>query len=268
MNKTKLAEFYKGLDYSASDSFYMVYRKYVQWYFTSRMQPLLKPKERAESNVNFASGGPVYFSGINTLSIPAGYLNSVFFKSSSMKAYNYGTTGYIAGWLLTFPYSKAGGQYNADGIRVNWWSPNSTREFNSRSSCLARQYSKYIYPGTDIKVNGSLTSDGNIADIGGLKLAYQAYKNWIAEQGGRDEPRLPGLQNLSGDQIFFLAYAHTKCGNMRPDEARKLAVSNNRAPNNLRAIVPMMNMPEFADAFKCPKGSKMNPDDKDRCSFW
>lgn len=103
----------------------------------------------------------------------------------------------------------------------------------------------------------------NIADNGGLKQAYRAYKKWVSREG--EELLLPGL-NLTHDQLFFLNYAQIWCGSMRPEEALNKIRSSVHSPGPIRVLGPLSNSFDFAKAYNCPPGSRMNPVNK--CSVW
>lgn len=114
-----------------------------------------------------------------------------------------------------------------------------------------------------ISSNVSLQIGENIADNGGLKQSFRAYRKWVSKHG--EEPALPGL-NLSHDQLFFLNYAQIWCGSMRPEDALTKIRSSVHSPGIIRVIGPLSNSKDFAEAYKCPVGSRMNPTSK--CSVW
>lgn len=103
----------------------------------------------------------------------------------------------------------------------------------------------------------------NIADNGGLKQSFRAYKKWTEKNGV--EPKLPGL-NLTHDMLFYLNYAQIWCGSMRPEDALTKIRSSVHSPGIIRVIGPLSNSKDFAKAFNCPEGSRMNPVHK--CSVW
>ena len=117
--------------------------------------------------------------------------------------------------------------------------------------------------------NGELTLGENIADNGGLVQAFGAYRAWIARNlgAGQEEKRLPGpLAALTPNQLFFLSYATVWCGHARPAEAHRLLTSDPHSPGRFRVIGALSNSEDFARAWKCKAGSKMNPEKK--CDVW
>jgi membrane metallo-endopeptidase-like protein 1 len=114
-----------------------------------------------------------------------------------------------------------------------------------------------------LNIDGRLTQGENIADNGGLKQAYRAYKKWVAEHG--KETSLPGL-DMTHDQLFFLNYAQIWCGSMRPEDALTKIRSSVHSPGPIRVLGPLSNSRDFSEAYNCPVNSRMNPTNK--CSVW
>jgi len=115
----------------------------------------------------------------------------------------------------------------------------------------------------NLAIDGRLTQGENIADNGGLKQAFRAYRKWVAKNG--EEPELPGL-DLSHNQLFFLNYAQIWCGSMRPEDALTKIRSSVHSPGPIRVLGPLSNSRDFAEAYHCSKDSRMNPPKK--CSVW
>jgi membrane metallo-endopeptidase-like protein 1 len=109
-------------------------------------------------------------------------------------------------------------------------------------------------------------SGENIADNGGLIQSFNAYRNWVARNNKGEEPSLPGLSDLTANQLFFISFATVWCGNTRDGEAHRLIVTDPHSPGKYRVIGTLSNSEEFAREFQCKIGSKMNP--KDKCNVW
>jgi neprilysin len=169
---------------------------------------------------------------------------------------------------------------------MQWWNNATIRNFRERAQCIIDQYSRYRIDEVGLYMNGRMTQGNlrllesilslclifvkisfpigeNIADNGGLKQSFRAYKKWVAVHG--EEQDLPGL-NLTHDQLFFLNYAQIWCGSMRPEDALTKIRSSVHSPGIIRVIGPLSNSKDFAEAYKCPIGSRMNPTSK--CSVW
>ncbi|CAG9531412.1 unnamed protein product, partial [Cercopithifilaria johnstoni] len=114
-------------------------------------------------------------------------------------------------------------------------------------------------------IDGKLTLGENIADNGGIRQSFRAYRKYI-EQIGHPEPRLPGMSNFTDDQIFFIRFAQVWCSHMTKEAAKIVLPSSEHSPNMYRVNGPLSNLPEFSKAFNCPLGSSLNP--QKRCSIW
>jgi putative endopeptidase len=197
----------------------------------------------------------------NEIAFPAGILQPPFFDAKQPMVMNFGGIGAVAGHELTHGFDDEGRKYDATGRLTEWWSKPVGAAFEERVACVVAQYDAYeAMPGK--RVNGKLTAGENIADIGGLKEAYFAYKSWAAERGG--DPAV--VEGMTNEQVFFVAWAQNWCQHVaEPEVVRRLEVDSH-SPGEFRAIGPLVNLPEFAAAFSCPVGTPMNPEK--RCEIW
>ena len=155
---------------------------------------------------------------------------------------------------------RARAWFDADGNLKDWWGKDVNAEFERRADCVKKQYDGYVVLG-DVHVNGKLTLGENIADLGGLKLAYTSMKTKSAARPG------PGAKGeLTADQEYFLGFAQAWCGKMRDEALRHQVATNPHSPPNFRVNGPISNTPEFARAFNCKPDAKMVR--KDRCEVW
>lgn len=207
-----------------------------------------------------------YDPNMNEMSFPAGILQPPFYDNKSADAMNYGAIGMVMGHELTHGFDDEGRQFDGDGNLSEWWTKKVNKEFDKRASCVVKQFDNYVAlpdpdgKGADLKVNGKLTLGENIADLGGLKLAYAAYK-----ATHKDAATISGF---TPDQQFFLSHAQAWCQNMRPQERAVRTKTDPHSPANWRVNGPVSNLPEFAAAFQCKPGSKMVRSDADRCEVW
>jgi endothelin-converting enzyme/putative endopeptidase len=135
-------------------------------------------------------------------------------------------------------------------------------DFEKRASCDEKQYDDYT-PIEDLHVKGKLTLGENLADLGGLKLAYAAF-----QRAEKEHPATPPMSGFTPEQQFFLGFAQVWCTNYRPEALRLLVSTNPHSPAKFRVDGPLSNLPEFASAFQCKEGSAMvRPQDK-RCVVW
>lgn len=126
------------------------------------------------------------------------------------------------------------------------------------------QYGNFTDPEVNITLNGVTTQGENIADNGGLKEAYIAYQRWVQKYG--DEAGLPGLQNYTSNQLFWISAAQTWCTKYKPEALKYTIVTDSHSPGRFRVMGPFMNSVAFSNDFECPQGSPMNPEDK--CEVW
>jgi putative endopeptidase len=191
---------------------------------------------------------------------PAGILQPPFYSVKSSIPVNLGGMGMVVGHELTHGFDDEGSQFDEKGNLEDWWSPKVGEAFKAKTGCVADQYASFeALPG--LKLNGKLTLGENIADLGGLKLAFRAYR---AMRAGAAEVTV--ADGFSEDQQFFLAHAQSWCGKMRDEAMRMQVQTNTHSPPRFRVNGPVMNMPEFAEAFQCKAGTPMWPEKT--CAVW
>ncbi|CAH3026697.1 unnamed protein product, partial [Porites evermanni] len=176
-----------------------------------------------------------------------------FYTKNYPKYLNYGSLATVIGHEITHGFDDSGRLYDKNGNFNDWWSEESEANFKSKSDCLVDQYGDYKVFGK--KIDGKQTLGENIADNGGLKLAYEAYQSWV-KANGRENP-LPDL-SMSVDQLFFIGFAMTHCAVYKKKAALYQREIDSHSYDKYRSI--------FAKAFNCPIGSEMNPVKK--CSVW
>ncbi|CAB3370699.1 Hypothetical predicted protein [Cloeon dipterum] len=227
------------------------------------LQKLRQPVNKDKWSTDPAVVNAFYNPNKNDIVFPAGILQPLFYSQHFPKSLNYGGIGVVIGHEITHGFDDKGRQFDKDGNLMQWWNNATIEAFRKRAKCIIDQYSKYKLEDVDLFVNGRMTQGENIADNGGLKQSYRAYKKWVARHG--EEPRLPGI-SLTHDQLFFLNYAQIWCGSMRPEDALTKIRSSVHSPGPIRVMGPLSNSKDFSKAFNCPLGSPMNPVRK--CSVW
>jgi predicted metalloendopeptidase len=197
----------------------------------------------------------------NEIMFPAGILQPPFFYRDFPAAMNYGSIGLAIGHELTHGFDDQGRKFDPTGKMDEWWEPEVGERYEKQAQCVADFYSAYeVEPG--VHVNGELTLGENIADIGGIKLAHQAYKLWEGRHGV-PEPLVEGLTN---EQLFWVAAGQTWCTVVSPEYLRQQVTTDPHTPAMYRVYGPMSNLQGFAEAFQCEPGTPMNP--KDQCVVW
>ena len=219
-----------------------------------------KPVDRTEWQMSPPTVNAYYDAQLNEMVFPAGILQPPFYSNAVPASTNYGAIGMVMGHELTHGFDDEGRQFDLDGNLKDWWGKSVNDEFERRAECVKKQYDSYVVLG-DLHVNGKLTLGENIADLGGIKLAYQAFK---AKHPSASAP--PAKGELTPEQELFLGFAQGWCGKMRDEALRHLVATNPHSPPNLRVNGPLSNLPEFAEAFSCKPDAKMVK--KDRCEVW
>ncbi|MCS6898543.1 MAG: M13 family metallopeptidase [Myxococcales bacterium] len=187
----------------------------------------------------------------NHMVFPAGILQAPFYSSSASIAVNLGGMGMVVGHELTHGFDDEGSQFAGNGNLENRWSPEVCERFEKKGTYVVNQYSSYeVLPG--VKLNGKLTLGENIADLGGTKLAFAAYRALR-----QDAPEEIIADEFTEDQQFFLAVGQLWCSKSREEYAHHAAKVDLHSPPNFRVIGSLANLPGFARAFSCGPGKAM-----------
>ncbi|MFL5300227.1 MAG: M13 family metallopeptidase [Anaeromyxobacteraceae bacterium] len=223
-----------------------------------------KPLDRNEWLMTPPQVNAYYNPTMNEMVFPAGILQPPFFHRAASDAVNYGAIGMVVGHELTHGFDDEGRKFDAAGNLTDWWTPAVSTEFDRRAQCVVDQYGEYVADPAigDVKLNGKLTLGENIADLGGLKLAFSAYR---AAHPGQGEPAIAGF---TPEQAFFISYAQAWCTALRPEYARLRASIDPHSPPRWRVNGPLANLAEFQQAFSCPAGSPMVRAGAKRCEVW
>jgi len=220
-----------------------------------------KPLERGEWNMTPQTVNAYYDAQMNDINFPAAVLQPPLYDAKMDDAPNYGNTGGTIGHELTHGFDDEGRQFDAQGNLKNWWTPADGKAFEQRAACVVKQYGGYTVV-DDIKINSKLTLGEDLADLGGLILAYSAWKAHVANA------TLQPIDGLTPQQRFFVGFAQWDCGDARPEYKRVHARTDPHSPSAYRINGVVVNMPEFQKAFACKPGQKMTQPDAERCKVW
>jgi predicted metalloendopeptidase len=221
-----------------------------------------KPVDRTEWGMTPPTVNAYYNPLNNEMVFPAGILQPPFFSKDFPAAMNYGGMGMVMGHELTHGFDDEGRKFDAQGRLTEWWEPSVSEKFETRAQCIDDQYSSYeVQPG--LHLNGKLTLGENIADNGGIKQAYNAYKAYEAAHAGSDKPAVEGLTN---DQLLFVGFAQTWCSLATPQIEQMLVTVDPHSPPKFRVNGPLSNYNEFWEAFSCAEGTSMHP--AKPCEVW
>jgi endothelin-converting enzyme/putative endopeptidase len=249
---------YSSVDIKRDDFVGNVHRATM---FESRRQlaKIGKPLDRGEWGMTPPTVNAYYNPQMNDINFPAGVLQPPLYDPKMDDAPNYGNTGGTIGHELTHGFDDQGRQFDAKGNLRDWWTKEDGAQFEKRAQCIVDQYAGYTIV-DDIKINSKLTEGEDVADLGGLILAYMAWK--MDTQGKQLENR----EGFTPDQRFFIGYAQWACENDRPENLRANAITNEHSPGKYRVNGLMVNIPEFQQAFSCKAGQPMVS--QNRCRVW
>jgi putative endopeptidase len=229
--------------------------------FRRQMAKIGHPLDRTEWGETPPTVDASYDPALNEVSLPAGILQPPFFDPEADDAVNYGAIGTGIGHEMTHGFDDEGRQYDAHGNLRDWWTPEDAARFQQRAGLIIVQFDHYVAIDT-LHVNGALTQGENIADLGGLKVAYAAL-----ERSLQGKPR-PTIGGFTPEQRFFLAWARIWAEHQQPALARQRLLVNPHSPPKWRVDGPLSNMPEFAAAFHCQASDPMVRPADQRVSIW
>lgn len=220
-----------------------------------------KPVDRDEWFMSPQTVNAYYNPQANEIVFPAGILQPPFFDPEADDALNYGGIGAVIGHEMIHGYDDQGSRFGPTGNFENWWTESDAAGFKRLTDRLVAQFDGYeAAPG--LKVNGNLTLGENIADLGGLAVAYDALQR---ARDGQEDPKVDGLTQ---DQRFFLNWATVWRRNFTPEELKVRLATDPHAPANFRAIGAPSNLPAYAAAFSCEAGSPMVREGEARIVIW
>jgi putative endopeptidase len=251
---------YDGLEISANE-YYGNIRRAGAWGFQENLAQLGKPVDRSKWGMTPPTVNAYYSPVMNEIVFPAGILQFPFFAADADDAINYGGIGAVIGHEMSHGFDDSGSQYDKDGTLRNWWTKDDLAKFKARTELLGKQFDAYTVQDT-IHVNGKLTMGENIGDLGGLNMAYEAFK--MTKQGKSTKK----IDGFSPDQRFFLAWAQVWRGSSLPETEAQQVLTDPHSPNQYRTIGAPVNMDAWYKAFDVKPGDKLYKKPEDRIKIW
>ena len=255
----------KWKDYSkltiATDNYWANYNRGVKFALVDNLDDLKKPADRNKWQMTPVTVNAYYDPTTNEITFPAAILQPPFFDAEAEDAANYGTMGAIIGHELTHGFDDQGAQFDADGNMKMWWTKQDYDNFKAKTTRIVNQFNNYVAIDT-LKVNGSMTQGENIADLGGLTMAYYAYQKSL-----KGKPSLK-MGGYTGEQRFFIAWAQGWKSICRDAELKRLLTVDYHSPAYFRSFAPLTNLPEFYKAFDVKEGDKMFTPESNRVEIW
>lgn len=220
-----------------------------------------KPVDRSEWGMTPPTVNAYYNPQMNEIVFPAGILRFPFFDLNADDAINYGAIGAVIGHEMTHGFDDQGRQYDKEGNLKDWWTKDDAAKFMKKADGVVKQYSEFTVL-NNLHVNGALTLGENLADIGGVAIAYDAFK--LTEQGKGDKK----IDGLTPDQRFFLAFAQVWRIKATDEQLRTQVNTDPHSPDQFRVNGALSNTPAFYKAFNIKPGDKMYRADADRANIW
>jgi len=251
---------FRGLEIRRDDLLGNIERA-KQFETTFRTRSLSRPAARGGWLMTPQTVNAYYSPLRHDIVFPAAILQPPYFDPDADDAVNYGAIGAIIGHEIGHALDDRGRQFDAHGQLRDWWSPEDDAEYQRRTQVLVEQFNAYS-PLEGARVNGSLTLGENFGDLGGLQIAYRA---WKLSLGNRPAEVIDGY---TGDQRFFIGWAQIWRTKEREEYLRQFLLSNAHAPSRFRANGPVSNMPEFYAAFDVQPGDGLFRRPDQRAKIW
>jgi putative endopeptidase len=251
---------YEGLAVTRDNFFQNIVNATV-WNNMDQLNKVGKPVDRTVWGMTPPTVNAYYNPQNNEIVFPAGILQPPFFNKDADDAVNYGAIGAVIGHEMTHGFDDQGRNFDAKGNLTNWWTSDDSAKFVAKAKVVIEQFNKYTVLDT-LHVNGQLTLGENIADLGGLSIAYEAFKR--TEQGKSNEK----IDGLTPDQRFFLGFARIWASNIRPEAAAQRIMIDPHSPSMYRVNGPLSNMPEFYSAFGVKEDAPLYRKTEDRAKIW
>jgi len=242
--------------------FYNLNQRLRTFEFNYMLTSVTQSVEQRTWQVTAPTVNAYYNPLLNEIVLPAGILQKPNYHHQADLASNYGRLGATIGHEFIHAFDAFGRLFDANGNARTWWTKQDTDNYIHRSTAIEQQFNEFT-PIGQFSVNGRLTRDENIADLGGIKIAFIAFKKALQHQ-----PQTTNINELTPEQRFFVSYAQSLRTLYRPHQLRLELSSSRHAPDNTRVMGPIANMPEFSQAFSCPSNqSPLRPHNR-RVFIW
>ena len=232
------------------------------WHYDKELEKVGKPVDRSEWGMSPQTVNAYYNPVNNEIVFPAAILQSPFFNPDADAAVNFGGIGAVIGHEMTHGFDDSGAQFDGDGNLTDWWTAEDKANFEKATKSLAAQYDLYE-PVKDVKVNGTFTNGENIADLGGVNIAYDALQMYLKDKGN------PGkIDGYTPEQRFFLSWA-TVWRTLSTEKYLSNQVKTDpHSPGFFRSFGPLVNTEAFYKAFDVKPGDKLYKKPEERVKIW
>lgn len=252
---------YSTLEIDAQKSYYQNLREASLWSMRDNLSKLGRPVDKTEWGMTPQTVNAYYNPTTNEICFPAGILQPPFFNPNADDAVNYGAIGVVVSHEMTHGFDDQGRLFDKDGNLNNWWTEEDAASFKAKADKLVAQFDA-VQIQDGLYANGSATLGENIADQGGLRIAFTAMKNSF---GGKEPKPIDGF---TAEQRFYLAYAILWGQNITPQECARLTLLDVHSLGRNRVNVSLRNLQDFFDAFDIKEGDKMFRPEEERVVIW
>ena len=253
---------YSKMTLSADASLFDNLVKVTQWAYQEELDKVGKPVDKTEWGMTPQTVNAYYNPLYNEIVFPAAILQAPFFSFEADPAVNFGGIGAVIGHEITHGFDDSGAQFDADGNLQNWWTPADKENFEKVTKALAAQFDKYE-PVKGIFVNGTFTNGENIADLGGVNIAFDALQMYLKDHGA-----VADISGYNQDQRFFLSWA-TVWRTLSTDQYMTNQVKTDpHTPGYFRAFAPLTNVDAWYKAFDVKEGDKLYRKPEERVKIW
>ena len=257
-------EDYSMLIINENDSLYAQMESVSKWVYQRDLKKVGKPVDKTEWFMNAHEINAYYSPTQNEIVFPAGILQFPFYDlKNSGPGVNFGGIGVVIGHEITHGFDVAGASFDGDGNVKDWWNKKDKTKFDAVTKKLSQEFSKYsVAP--NVYVNGEFTLTENIADLGGVNIAYEALKMYLNDHHERDV-RIDGYTQ---NQLFFMSFARIWHQKTTDEYLKNLVKTDSHSPSYFRVNGTLINVDGFHNTFNTKKGDKLYKDSKDRIRIW
>jgi len=252
-------ESYKGLLIRKNAYFENIVRSSI-YHQKKEFRKLTKKVDRNKWQMNAQTVNAYYSANLNDIVFPAAILQPPFFNPNADAAINYGSIGSVIGHEMTHGFDDQGAKFDEKGNLKNWWTKTDLKKFNRKAKVLVKQFNAYKIAGRT--VNGKFTLGENIADLGGIVIAYDAYQHYL------EKNKRKNIKGFTPEQRFFLGFSLFECQHAREEYEQMAIIVDPHSPAKFRINGPLSNLEEFYDAFSVADKSKLYRNRTSRAKIW
>lgn len=247
---------------AAKSVYYTNLQRVNEWAYQKSLEKVGKPVDKTKWGMSPQTVNAYYNPLYNEIVFPAAILQPPFFNFEADPAVNFGGIGAVIGHEMTHGFDDSGAEFDGDGNLQNWWTPEDKKNFENATKALAKQYNQYE-PVKGVFVNGTFTSGENIADLGGVNIAFDALQMYLKDKGNVDK-----ISNFTQDQRFFISWG-TVWRTLSTDKYLTNQVKTDpHSPGYFRSFGPLVNVEAWYKAFDVKEGDKLYKKPEDRIKIW